>query len=202
MEKKNDPQRCTTPLFRVSYPHVYKPNQHGDEKEAKFKIAMLFDKKTDLAPLRKAVFAAKKKEWGPDKADWPKNIASPFYDGNEKADTEGYKNKIVVRAKNKHRPAVIDLDLQPIEEVSGDFYAGCFARARLRAFAYGGKGTGYKPGVAFSFESVQKVKDGDRFGGGGEDIQSVYGEYQDDEADTGRDDEDDSDSDEDGDAGF
>lgn len=189
-EKKTDPQKCVTPMFRVSFPEVYKAKAYKDEKEPKFKLTMLFAKNADLSVMRKAVFAAKKAKFGPDKTKWPKMGANPvFRDGNDKSDLDGYKDTIFVVAKNKHRPKVIGPkfeDGEPVEltEESREFYAGCYARASLRAFVYGGPGTPYKPGVSFSLESIQKLKDGEPFDG-----RQAPGDVFD-EVDSGEDDED------------
>jgi len=163
-KKKVDKQRVVTPEFRVSFPKVFKPDAFEDQAP-KYSCVMLFKKSTDLSSLKKAVHAAKVDKWGADESKWPKSIRSPFKDGDEKEDLDGYKGHITVNASNKHRPEVVDQAVQPITEESQAFYAGCYARAAIRAFAYGGPGTKFTAGVSFSLESIQKLREGESFSG-------------------------------------
>lgn len=150
-----------TPEFRVSFPHVFQKHVY-EENEPKFSITMLFDKKTDITSLKRAVVAAATAEWGP-KEKWPKNLVLPFRDGDEKSDLEGYEGMIYVSASSKNRPGVVNQKREPIVEEDGAFYAGCYARATLNAFAWSyGKA---KHGVSFGLLNVQKLRDGESFSG-------------------------------------
>lgn len=201
MAKAKDPCRVVTPVARVSFPNVYEAKAYEDS-EPKFSCTLLFKKNVDLSSLKKAVHAAKVKKWGSDETKWPKKIRSPFNDGDEKEDLDGYEGMIYITATNRFKPQVVDRKLEPIAEESGDFYAGCYAQFALRAFAYGGKPTPYKPGISFSLESIQKVKDGEPFSGR-MNAEDVFGELDDEDGDDTSSDEDDSDSeDEDDDGGF
>ncbi len=60
------------------------------------------------------------------------------------------------------KPGLVDASLQAIIEPS-EFYAGCYARATINAYAYDRNGN---RGVAFGLRNIQKIKDGDSFGGG------------------------------------
>ena len=154
-----------TPKFRVSFPHVFEP--HAFEKNpAKYSIVMLFPKDTDLKALKMACNAAAAQKWGTDTSKWPKNaggqpIRMPFRDGAEKTDLQGYEGNIFVSASTKTKPGLVDQKLQPIEAES-DFYAGCYARAELQAFAYDTNGN---KGVSFALQNVQKLADGEPFAG-------------------------------------
>jgi len=155
--KKN----IVTPSFRVSFPHVFKPQpgmNPGDP--AKYSITMLFHKDIDITPLEKAVFAAAIETFGP-KDKWPKNLRLPFKDGDEKSDMVGYKNTTYISASSKQKPGLVDKDLQPIIE-DGTFYAGCFARATVRVGTYDKAGN---KGVCFYLDNIQKLKDGEQFSG-------------------------------------
>lgn len=163
-----DKKKCITPEFRVSYPSVFKAKAFGDQ-EAKFSLTMLFDKKLDLSKpasvgsmsLKHAAFNAATEKWGP-KENWPKKLKLPFRDGDdERPDTPGYAGMIFVPANSKNQPGLVDQRLQPILD-ERDFYAGCYARAELIAFAYDTKGN---RGVAFALQNVQKLRDGEPFSG-------------------------------------
>lgn len=163
MEKK----KCVTHEFRVSFPSVFKAKAFEDQ-EAKYRVVMLFPKSVDLGKpagkqkisLKHAAFNAAVEKWGP-KEKWPKNLRWPFRDGNEKSDTAGYEDHIFVSASSKSQPGLVDQYLKPILNEE-DFYAGCYARAEVIAFAYDTKGN---KGVSFSLQNLQKLRDGEQFSG-------------------------------------
>lgn len=156
---KGSTTKVVTPEFRVSFPQVFTPKGFNDQ-EPKYSVVMLFDKKTDISALKKAASAALTEKWG-DKSKWPKNLRLPFRDGAEKEGTPGYENCIFVTASSKQKPGLVDKDVQPIIDQS-DFYAGCYARATLNAFAYDMAGN---KGVSFGLNNLQKIKDGKAFSG-------------------------------------
>lgn len=164
MAKSKDPCRVVTPVARLSFPKLWKAESFKGQAP-KFGATFIFPgTTTDDIPkeLKKAVHAAKIKEWGEDKTKWPKKIASPFHFGNEdKPDVDGYQDSIYITASNKHRPEVVGKNLSPITEEDGVLEAGHYVRGALRAYAY----TEPKNGVTFSLESVMKVKDGPTFSG-------------------------------------
>lgn len=162
IEKK----KVLTPEFRVSFPHVFEKHTAFEGQEAKFSCVMLFPKKTDLKELKRAVTNAATEKWGP-KEKWPKNMRMPFRDGDEKSDLSGYEGTIFVSASSKQKPQVIgnkkvDGAFPRIEKEDEQFYAGCYARATLIAFAYDKAGN---KGVSFSLQNLQKLKDGEQFSG-------------------------------------
>lgn len=153
--------KVTTPEFRVSFPHVFKAHTGFEGQEAKFSLTMLFDKKkADLSKMKEAAFAAATEKWGP-KEKWPKNLRMPFRDGNEKSDLQGYENTIYVTVSSKQKPGLVDNQVQPIIS-EDDFYAGCYARATLTAFAYDKAGN---KGISFGLQNIQKLRDGESFSG-------------------------------------
>jgi len=156
---KEKATKVITPKFRVSFPQVFEAKSFQNQPP-KFSVQMLFDKKADLSPLKKVVQIAIKEKWG-DKA--PKGITLPFKDGNDK-ELDGYEDKIVVSAASKYKPQVVDQKREQIE-AQDEFYAGCFARAAIVAYAWElkeGKAV-LKRGVSFNLESLQKLSDGEPF---------------------------------------
>lgn len=166
--------KVLTPKFRVSFPQVFKAEAFEDG-DPKYAITMLFDKDADLTEMKKAAEAAAKEKWA-DKI--PKNLRSPFRDGDEK-ELDGYAGKIFVRASSKSKPGVVDQNVKPIVDPS-EFYPGCYARATVVAFAYEAKGN---KGVSFALLNVQKLGDGEAFGNRSnpeDDFAPVAGEASDD----------------------
>jgi hypothetical protein len=163
-EQAKAKKTCVTPEFRVSFPNVFRAKSMNDDSKPKFSIVMLFDKKTDLKELKRAVHFAATEKWGSDKTKWPKKLKMPFRDGDvDKPDVPGYKNAIFVgaSASEGYPPGVVDQRRQPIVN-EADFYAGCFARAQLYAYTYEVKGN---VGVTFGLNHIQKIKDGEKFSG-------------------------------------
>jgi hypothetical protein len=153
-----DPCKILTGEFRVSFPHVFEARAAAEGQTPKFSVVLLFPKATDLSALKAACQAAVKAKWG-DKP--PKGLRSPFRDGDEK-DLDGYAGMIYVQASAQDRPGLVDANVQPIGlDRKEEFYAGCYARATIRAFAYDKNGN---KGVSFALQNVQKLKDGEPFG--------------------------------------
>jgi hypothetical protein len=80
-----------------------------------------------------------------DGKNWPKDMAC-FLNINTPADQP---------------PIVVGRDAQPIMDPS-QIYSGCKARASVRFFGYGSKGSPYQPGVGVRLQNVQKLGDGPR----------------------------------------
>lgn len=155
-----------TPEFRVSYPFVFTPqaNKEDPTREPKYSVTMLFKKGEDLTKLRDAVVDVLTEKFGP-KEKWPKNLRLPFRDQADKEKDgkmpEGYtKGAVFVTASGKQKPGVVDQNVNDIID-SSQFYAGCYARATVRAFYYDAKGN---KGVAFGLQNVQKLRDGEPLG--------------------------------------
>lgn len=151
-----------TPKFRVSYPNVFKAKADFDGQEARFSIVMLFDKATDISTMKQLAQAVAAEKWGVDQKKWPKNLRSPFRDGDEaKPGVDGYVNAIFVRASSKGRPGLVDANKVQIINQE-EFYAGCYARATVNAYAYDRAGN---CGVAFGLQNIQKLEEGEPFSG-------------------------------------
>lgn len=182
-------KKAKTPKFRVSYPHVFEPNQmvvNGTPQgEPKYSITMLFSKSEDLTVMKKAAHNAAVEKWGSDKSKWPKFTRQTFRDGDEeKPGDENYLDMFFVSAKSKKKPGLVDQRLQPIT-AENDFYAGCYARATLIAYAYNTAGN---VGVSFALQNIQKLEDGEALGGkrnASDDFEAVDAPKTEDEFDFG-----------------
>lgn len=162
-EKKVLGKQC--PEFRVSFENVHKPKAFKDGMDPKYSVTMLFPKNQDLFELKRAAKNALIEKFGADQKRWPKNLRTPFRNGDEESDQPDYAGTIFVRASSKEKPPVVDQSMNPIlpDEVGKQkFYSGCFARASLVAFAYDTNGN---RGVSFGLLAIQKTRDGERLGG-------------------------------------
>ncbi len=167
-DTKNNNTTVKTPVFRVSFPAVFTPKAAPGSDKLKYSVVMLFDKTADLTAMKAAVKAAVIGRWGPDSTKWPKNLVLPFRKGEEKQ-LEGYGPGVVfatASANAERKPYVVDEAVQAIIDPS-EFYGGCYAHAKVNAFAWpapGKQGFG-KSGVSFGLQGIQKVKDGESFSG-------------------------------------
>jgi hypothetical protein len=158
-----------TPKFRVSYPNVFKAKKNDLNGKDEFSVVALFKKGEDLTALKTAAQKAIVDKWGPDKAKWPTNLRSPFRDQGERAkEVDGKRvlpagheeGAIFLNLKSAQRPGVVDQNVQDILDES-QFYAGCYARASVNAYAYDQKGN---RGVSFGLGNIQKVAEGEPLG--------------------------------------
>lgn len=163
-----------TPKFRVSYPSVFKKKFNKLKNKEEYGLVALFPKGADLSTLNEAVKQAIIEEWGADPKKHPKDIRMPFrdQDDREKENDQGQltmpagyeKGAIYLNLNSKDKPGLINQKKEEIIDET-EFYGGCWARATIRPFAYGGPGTGFKPGVTFYLQNIQKLGDGEPFSG-------------------------------------
>ena len=168
-----NPTRFLTPWFRAAFVSVFQPAKGMNEGDAqKYEVTMLFDPKhVDTLAMKEAVYNCAKEKWGAkiklsSTFDLPAGFRTPFRDGNEKPDYTGYKDMVfaAARANLKHKPQVIDENRQEIGDMDQPgFYSGCYARASISMWAYDTSGN---KGVALNLNNVQKLADGEAFGGG------------------------------------
>jgi hypothetical protein len=161
-----------TPKFRVSFPNVFKPKKNELSGKDEYSVMALFPKDADLTSLKKAAQEAIEEKWGKDRNKWPQNLKTPFRDQGEKAKFDEASGKkvlpvghvegaIFMNLKSSQRPGVVDQNVQDMI-VETDFYAGCWARATVSAYAYDQKGN---KGVAFGLQNIQKVAEGEPLSG-------------------------------------
>jgi len=173
-----------TPWFRAAFVNVFQVAKALEEgKEGRYEVTMLFDPKSvDLTAMKELVYNCAKAKFGskipPSKTfDLPPGFRSPFRDGDTKPDYTGYEGMVFAPARSKHKPQVIDADRIEIGQMDQPgFYSGCYARASIGVWAYDTKGN---KGVSFNLNSVQKLADGEAFGGGRVDAEDEFDDAND-----------------------
>lgn len=161
-----------TPKMRVVYANVITPQTVEKERdgvkkeEQEYNMVGVFAVGADLKVLKAQCHAALVEELGADQSKWPPNLRSPFRQCEERIKEgvmpAGYEaGAIFISMKSKHRPGLVDGNLQPIIDPV-EFYRGCYALAQVRPYFYNAKGN---KGVAFSLDNVQKIGDGDPLSG-------------------------------------
>jgi hypothetical protein len=154
-------KNVVTPEFRLAFPALFQvaKNRLQPEREGRFEITMLFDKSVDLKALKELAMEAITTKWGTDKAKWPKNLRSPFRDGDEKSDWDGYLGHTFIKAQTQIQPPVFDGACQPILDAK-QVFGGCYGKAKVHAYGYDNKGN---VGVSFGLDAVQITRRGEPF---------------------------------------
>lgn len=163
-----------TPEFRLSFSDLFKPtvNSMDDEgsasKTPKYRLEMLFPKSIAMSELAgmKAIYDAKvKPEWIAGGLEYRKFNAA-FINGDKKKQ-EGRKGSWILRATSGEEYPPRLLLQNKATATKRDLYSGCYCRAILTAFHWehtNSKGVVIKRGVSFNIATVQKTRDGERFG--------------------------------------
>lgn len=172
--------QITTGKVRLSYAHLFEAVAIQEGQPKKYSTAILIPKtdKATLKAIENAVKAASEK----DKAKWGGKIPTgptfklPLRDGDEeKPDDENYEGMMFLNASSTKMPKVVDRNKQEILD-SEEVYSGCFARVVLNFYGFNVQ----SKGIAAGLQAVQKLEDGDRLGGGGVDIDTAFGDLDDD----------------------
>ena len=149
-----------TGKVRLSFPHLFEKYEKSD----KYQCVLLIDKddKLTVSTLKKAIESAKElgktTKWG---GKIPKDLDSPIHDGDN-SEYDGYEDHYYISAKNTRQPKVTDETGDEIFD-QDDIYAGCYVRAVIKFLPYDNSGKG----ICCILERIQKVDDGDPFGGSG-----------------------------------
>ena len=169
-----------SPEATLSYPNLFTPRLRKGAKPAdkpKYGSALLFTEAATKTPeykaMKDAVIAAAKERWGEAHATMLKEgvIDLPF---KKDIGSQGYPDSffVYINAESSHEnpPAVVSRrkgpDGKPLAITDKrEIYAGAVVRVSLGVYAYGGKGTDYKPGIRFGLRNVQKIGDGPRLDG-------------------------------------
>lgn len=153
-------KRINTPKGRLSYPHVFTPTSFQGQGDAKYSVSLLIPKseKTFVAELKAAQEAATDALYPTKK---PQNFEVwGLADGDDSTDPAAA-NCWILKASNKAKPRVVDAQGQDILDPL-EVYGGAYGRLSINAKAYG---TATKGGVSLELNVVQKVSDGEAFGG-------------------------------------
>ena len=156
-----------TPPCRLSFPHLFKPQDPLEPGgKAKYTATLLFNFFTDLDILKQAASATAKGKWPDAFTDAGPKLHNPFVDQKEKAKFDGYvPGSLFITATSERRPAVVDTKMVPIVD-EREVYPGCWVIAFVRPFPFDVR---LKKGVSFGLQHLMKIADDNELGGGGGD---------------------------------
>lgn len=164
-------EKMTTPTGRVSFPYVFEKAASLEAgKEGKYEITLYIPKSEDISKLRANLEKVAREAFGAKFQSLEKLKHPPIKDGDDKDPSDPAYGHWIIRAKSAKRPVVVDASRSPIESKEA-IYGGCFGRINITPASYAIP-TGW--GVTLYLNAVQKVKDGERFGGGGVSAEEVF----------------------------
>lgn len=174
--------KVVTGLVTFCYVNVFEPAAREPGEALKYSAAILIDKddKKTLNAVNDAIEAAY--NLGVEKGMIPKskklaNIKTPLRDGDdEKPDDHAFENKMFFNASGNNKPGIVDENVAPIIDRE-EFYSGVIGRASINFYPFATKGN---IGVAAGLNNVQKMKDGERLGGGSASAAADFGAPDDD----------------------
>ena len=163
MAKRKYGKKHITGKMRLAFPHLFTP-QKTNNGSLEFSCALLADpkdpaQKADLKKLKANCQAVAMEAFGT-----LDGVKLPFKDGSLKSQYDGYAGMIVMNAHTTRRVGVVGEDPNIPITMESDVYSGCYVRASLVPASYPDMGNG--AGVTLYLGNVQKVADGERFGGG------------------------------------
>lgn len=151
---------------RLSYCHLLEPASINGS-DPKYSVAVLV-RKDDKETLRlikegvdNAVQAGKTKNGEKFLAG---KLKKPLRDGDDPEENKGdeFKGCYFFNCNSNSKPTLVDQRMQPVTDPDV-IYSGCYARVSVNFYPFDQKGS---KGVAAGLNNVQKVRDGERLGGG------------------------------------
>lgn len=148
---------------RTSFMNVFAAKMNRLSGNEEFSVDILIPKGTDMAEFTAAVNAAMMKKF--------RKIIRPKYDlikdGEEKRTSagepvEGYAGHWYLVAKSRRKPKVLDGLKNEITDPFS-FASGDYANVLVNVYGYDNRGN---KGVSCKLLTIQKTRDGERFGGG------------------------------------
>lgn len=155
---------------RLSFPQIWSPKAYMEGQKAKYSCNFLLDKDKDKEQIAEFKKAIKKAASDSFNGDIPKGLKTCLGDGEEKA-YDGYENAVFISCSTMQRPTVIDRDRSPLVEEDEKPYAGCYVNAAVSLWVMNNQ---WGKRVCCNLNAIQFVKDGERFGGGGVAVESVF----------------------------
>lgn len=185
----------TTGIGTLSFPHLFASNANKNDKgETVYDIQIIIPKsqREDAREILKAIKTVGEAKWG---ANW-KKVRTPLRDGDAEKDeltedgsTKGdkYPERLgcyFLNARSTKPVGVFDRQRTPITDPDA-IYGGCKGKIAVTFYPYSTSGN---HGIGVGLNGVQKIADGEAFGGGRPSVESMF-DMLDDDDDLGLDDD-------------
>jgi hypothetical protein len=162
MAAKSAKTKFVTGKVRFSFVHVFEPAEtlNGSLKYSASILIPKSDKDT-VARFNKAFEETKQANAAFFGGSIPKVLKGGLRDGDTEKDDPIYAGHYFFNANSNEKPGIVDQDVNPIID-KDEFYSGCYGRASITMYPYDASGS---KGIAFGLNNVQKLEDGEKFGG-------------------------------------
>ena len=162
MAAKSAKTKFVTGKVRFSFVHVFEPAEtlNGSLKYSASILIPKSDKDT-VARFNKAFEETKQANAAFFGGSIPKVLKGGLRDGDTEKDDQIYAGHYFFNANSNEKPGIVDQDVNPIMD-KDQFYSGCYGRASITMYPYDASGS---KGIAFGLNNVQKLEDGEKFGG-------------------------------------
>ena len=162
MAAKSAKTKFVTGKVRFSFVHVFEPAEtlNGSLKYSASILIPKSDKDT-VARFNKAFDETKQSNAAFFGGSVPKALKGGLRDGDTEKDDPIYAGHYFFNANSNEKPGIVDQDVNPIMD-KDQFYSGCYGRASITMYPYDASGS---KGIAFGLNNVQKLEDGEKFGG-------------------------------------
>ena len=162
MAAKSAKTKFVTGKVRFSFVHVFEPAEtlNGSLKYSASILIPKSDKDT-VARFNKAFDETKQANAAFFGGSVPKALKGGLRDGDTEKDDPIYAGHYFFNANSNEKPGIVDQDVNPIMD-KDQFYSGCYGRASITMYPYDASGS---KGIAFGLNNVQKLEDGEKFGG-------------------------------------
>jgi hypothetical protein len=162
MAAKSTKTKFVTGKVRFSFVHVFEPAEtlNGSLKYSASILIPKSDKDT-VARFNKAFEETKQANAAFFGGSIPKVLKGGLRDGDTEKDDPIYAGHYFFNANSNEKPGIVDQDVNPIID-KDEFYSGCYGRASITMYPYDASGS---KGIAFGLNNVQKLEDGEKFGG-------------------------------------
>lgn len=148
---------------RFSFVNIWEPKSVKGS-DPKYSISLIIPKsdKKIIDNILKAIEEAKKEGAPKFGGKVPANLKTPLRDGDiERPDDPNYADSYFINANSKDAPQAVDGKLQSIIDRS-EVYSGCYGKLSINFYAFNVNGN---RGIAAGLGNVQKLRDGEPFGG-------------------------------------
>lgn len=171
----------TTGVGTLSFPHVFATTASKNDKgETTYDIQIIIPKsqRDDVRAILLAIKKVGEAKWG---ANW-KKVRTPLRDGDAEADeltedgstkAEKYPERLgcyFLNARSTKPVGVYDR-LRNVITDANEIYGGCKGKIAVTFYAYSSNGN---HGVGAGLNGVQKIGDGEAFGGGRPSVESMF----------------------------
>lgn len=165
--------KVITGEVRLSYANIFEPKSINGS-DPKYSVSLIIPK--DDTQMVKVIEEAIQNTIERDKTKLanksgkvPANLKTPLRDGDiDRPDDEVYEGCYFINANSTKAPAVVSTEKdrstgKAIALGEDDVYSGCYARVSINFYGFNTNGN---VGIACGLGNIQKVKDGERLGGG------------------------------------